>query len=486
MSMHTVTTRKLSERDGSPRLWLEGKRLLNSGFEPGHQFVVEPYGLGVVLKLQVQGTNKVSRRERKKDGRIDSIIDVRDSTALAPLMGCKAIRVVFGERQVFVSPMASELRLIRRVKRLMERLKAGKSLATAGVASGGGVLDHALHAGLRKAGIKAHLHAFNEIREDLTEQALEHNELLNDSTIVLNLPLQELAFDEMVMDRIGEVDVVCMGLPCSGASKAGRAKRRTDMPEAHPEVGHLVAGAVALLAKLNASVCIFENVIPWGNSASACILRQQLRDMAYETHERVLSGPEFGDLEARERFYMVAVSRGMDFDFDAMASKPACSSRTLADVLEPEEVVKDRWSTMDGLKAKQERDKEAGKNFMMRVFKAEDTFIGGLTKGMTKNRSTDPKIQHPTNPELLRVPTAIEHAACKGIPKHLIEGLPQTKANELLGQSVTYGAASSLGEHAGREILRWANSFGHCVKTALQQLRKTVPVGQSELFSAAA
>ncbi|MEG0414278.1 MAG: hypothetical protein RR584_15605, partial [Comamonas sp.] len=175
MSMHTVTTRKLSERDGSPRLWLEGKRLLNSGFEPGHQFVVEPYGLGVVLKLQVQGTNKVARRERKKDGRIDSIIDVRDSTALAPLMGCKAIRVVFGERQVFVSPMASELRLIRRVKRLMERLKAGKSLATAGVASGGGVLDHALHAGLRKAGIKAHLHAFNEIREDLTEQALEHN-----------------------------------------------------------------------------------------------------------------------------------------------------------------------------------------------------------------------------------------------------------------------------------------------------------------------
>lgn len=109
--------------------------------------------------------------------------------------------------------------MIRRVKRLMERLKAGKSLATAGVASGGGVLDHALHAGLRKAGIKAHLHAFNEIREDLTEQALEHNELLNDSTIVLNLPLQELAFDEMVMDRIGEVDVVCMGLPCSGASK---------------------------------------------------------------------------------------------------------------------------------------------------------------------------------------------------------------------------------------------------------------------------
>lgn len=66
MSMHTVTTRKLSERDGSPRLWLEGKRLLNSGFEPGHQFVVEPYGLGVVLKLQVQGTNKVARRERKK------------------------------------------------------------------------------------------------------------------------------------------------------------------------------------------------------------------------------------------------------------------------------------------------------------------------------------------------------------------------------------------------------------------------------------
>ena len=128
---------------------------------------------------------------------------------------------------------------------------SGESLKTAGVASGGGVLDHAVHTGMERAGVSVSLHAFNEIREDLVEQALEHNEFVTDKTVVLNMPLQELAFDDCVLSRVGEVDVISLGLPCSGASVAGRAKRKTEVPEAHPDVGHLVAGAVAIIAKLN-------------------------------------------------------------------------------------------------------------------------------------------------------------------------------------------------------------------------------------------
>ena len=66
MSIHTVTTRQLSERNGKPRLWIEGQRLKASGFEPSAMFVIEPHQQGIVLKLVELGTNKVSRRERKE------------------------------------------------------------------------------------------------------------------------------------------------------------------------------------------------------------------------------------------------------------------------------------------------------------------------------------------------------------------------------------------------------------------------------------
>lgn len=484
MSIQTVTTRQLNERNGKPRLWIEGKRLTTAGFAPGAMFVVEHHQQGIMLKLAELGTNKVSRRERQQ-GRVDSIIDIGDMSALKPLEGCKTLRVVWGEGHLYITPLASEMRRVRRLKRLKARLQSGENLKTAGVASGGGVLDHAVHTGMGRAGVNVRLHAFNEIREDLTEQALEHNEFVTDETVVLNMPLQELAFDDSVLSRLGEVDVISMGLPCSGASTSGRAKLKTPMPEAHPDVGHLVAGAVAIIAKLNPACCIFENVKPWANSASAFIMRQQLRDLGYELHERDLYGPDFGDIEARTRWSMVAVSRGIPFNYDDMPV-PQVQPRKLADVLDSPEAVADRWSPMEGLKAKQVRDIKEGKNFLMRVYTGEEEIIGCLTKGIAKNRSTDPKIQHPSNSELLRVPTAAEHARCKGVPEHLIDGLSQTKAHELLGQSVNYSAFSHLGEYVANALKNWASSISGCATSAIQQIRGAAAAGQADLFKAAA
>jgi DNA (cytosine-5)-methyltransferase 1 len=246
-----------------------------------------------------------------------------------------------------------------------------------------------------------------------------------------------------------------LGLPCSGASVAGRAKRSLGMPEEHPDVGHLVVGALALLAKLNPAVAVFENVPPYAKSASAVLIRQQLRDMGYVCHERELFGPDFGALEARTRWCLVAVTKGVDFDFEALRPEPRMA-RTLSEVLEAPEDVADRWSEMKGLKAKQERDKAAGKGFMMQIFTGAETRINTLTKGIAKNRSTDPKIAHPTNPDLLRIPTAREHARCKGVPEHLVEGLAQTTAHELLGQGIVYDPFRAVAKHVGLALKRWA------------------------------
>lgn len=450
----SVKITAIKEHRGSPRVWLEGSAPRNSGFLPGLKFVVVPHGNGVLLKLDENGDRTVSKKDRPS-GVSHSVLDINSSTDLAALKGLETARAVFGEGQVLVTPLASEIRRQRRLGRLRARLSSGVALETAGIAAGGGVLSHAMHAGLQDAGVPSTLSVHNEIREDLTEQAVAHNDAFAKGTRILTMPLQELAFDDEVLRRVGECDIVELGLPCSGASVPGRTKRGLKMPEEHPDVGHLVVGALALLARLNPAVCVFENVVPYKNTCSAVLIRQQLRDMGYVCHERELFGPDFGELEARTRWCLVAVTKGIDFDIQSMEF-PLLSPRALSEVLEPAANVADRWSPMTGLKAKQERDALAGKRFKMQLFDGSERQINTLTKGLTRNRSTDPKIRHPTNPDLLRIPTALEHARCKGVPEALIEGLPQCTANELLGQAVCYRPFRHLAKHIGKALKNWA------------------------------
>src|SRR3546814_10896513 len=71
----------------------------------------------------------------------------------------------------------------------------------------------------------------------------------------------------------------------------------------------------------------------------------------------------------------------------------------------------------------------------MQIFQPDSTKIATLTRGYAKIRSTDPKLQHPTDPTLLRQITPVEHARIKGVPDKMIEGLGITIAHQMLGQS---------------------------------------------------
>lgn len=455
---------QISEHRGNPRLWLQGHAPERAGFVPGARFDVLPHAHGVVLQLAQEGARTVSRKARKASTAPEAtppgvapVVDVNSAADLAALGGTRTVRVAYGKGVIYISPLASEVRRTRRLAALRSRLASGAPLRTASVAAGAGVLAHAVHAGLAAGGLASEVAVFNEIRPELCEQALEHNRCLGPQTVVLNMPLQELAFDNEVLARVGEVDLVELGLPCSGASVAGRAKRGLVHPEAHPDVGHLAAPALALLVRLNPVVAIFENVPQYASTASACILRQQLRDLGYVTHERELLATDFGDLEARKRWAMVAVTRGVDFDLATLTS-PGPSARTLADVLEPAHQVADRWSEMRGLKDKEVRDLAEGKNFRMQVYTGSESSIGTLTKGLSKNRSTDPKIQHPDRPELLRVPTVSEHARIKGVPPELVQGLSFTVGHQLLGQAVCVSPFQQLARHVAKALLSWGAS----------------------------
>ncbi len=446
--MKMATVLSLRDKRGAPQLWIESLAVSRAGFEPGARFSVDVRLTSVVLRIDPDGDRTVSRKLRGPS--VVAVIDINSSLTLAPLAGHDAVRVVYGQHCIFVSLLASEVRRQRRLKRLQAHLEAA-FLDTGGVACGGGILSHALHAGLADAGLRAHTRVANEIRGDLVEHAMEHNDAFEEATIMVNMPLQELAFDEPVMRRLPEVDVLELGLPCSGASSAGRAKNKLAIPEEHPLVGHLIASAIAVIARLNPVAILLENVPLYANSASAAILRTTLRDMRYDVQECVLLGTDWGELEARQRWYLVATTKGIHFDL-ASLQPGRYPVRTLADIMEPIANDDPSWSPLQYLKDKEQRDRDAGKGFRMQLYDGSETSINNLTKGLAKRRSTDPFFRHPEKPDLLRLPSVREHARCKGIPEHLVEGLCQSTGHELLGQSVVYRPVREIARHLGEAL----------------------------------
>jgi len=443
MTLRGYYIKQIRENRGKPRIWLEGKQLERAGLAAGASYEIITKGGSLVLRADPDGSRVVTSKER--NGKSWPIIDLNSKTLLSVFEGMDAVRLAVRQGEVYLLPLASELKRKRRLNRIKTRVQEGKPLEIGATSHGLGVLGHAIHEGLSNAGLPSRTAFANDIREDLMEQADRVHPAWDDRTVPFVAPMQELAFDESGARHIPEVDLFEAGIPCSGASIAGRARRGLVHPEAHPEVGHLVVGALVLIAKSNPAIVLLENVTQYAKSASADILRSQLRDLGYDCFEKEFNGADFNSLEHRKRWVMVAVTRGMAFDWNWL-QLPEKRDIRLSDVQEDIPLNSPMWSEMRGLKEKQERDKAAGKSFAMQIFSGDSTKIGTLTKGIAKNRSTDPKIQHPENPDLLRNPTPLEHARVKQVPPGLIEGMSSTLANEALGQSVIHDQFVSIAE----------------------------------------
>jgi len=452
---------KVGENRGAPRVWVSCENARRAGFEPGQRFIVQRSGKGLLIKLDTEGERVVSQKKRGE--RTIPVIDINSKETLAPVAGCEVVRVVFGKGQIYVSALASELRRQERLERVKRHVAQG-GLSTGGIAFGGGILSHAVHQGIKDAGLTPHTLVANEIREELVDHALVHNDALSQYTVVLNAPLQEVAFDDEVLKRLQPVDLVDCGIPCSGASVAGKARNKNAMMEDHEHVGHLVAAAIALIVKLNPVGIIWENVPAYSATASAAILRKQLSEFGYDVQERQFLGTAWGELEARQRWCLVAMTRGIEFDIERV-TPPVFAQRKLSDVFDPVPLDDPSWSPMTYLKDKEVRDKAAGKGFRMQLFKGEENSISTLTKGMAKRRSTDPFVIHPSNPELLRLPTVAEHARMKGVPEHLVADVGITMGHEILGQAVVYTPFRLIAKAVAEAIKRFAD--GHEIQVPM-------------------
>lgn len=441
--------KKIGENRGKPRVWLDRLQTEGAGLAPGEKYDVVVSGKTIVLTANKDGSRVVS--SKRSGDKVNPIIDLNSDELLAVFDGMAAIRVVVRRGEICLIPLASELKKQERLARLKHKLENGIPLDTGSISHGGGIMAHALHEGLKVSQIPSRLTFVNEIREELLDHASIHNDAWSKETQIFSAPMQELAFDEKGLALVPKLEILDLGLPCSGASRSGKAVRSLASAEEHPEVGHLVVASLIIVAKTNPAVLVYENVPDYSSSHSASILRTQLKELGYKLQERFLNGVVWGELENRTRWCMLAVTEGLDMDFNSLMP-PANNARKISEVLEDIPADDVRWSKMSGLRNKEMRDKENGKGFAMQVFDADSEFVNTMTKGYAKVQSTTPKLAHPDDPDLLRQFTVKEHAAFKNIPLNLVSGLSETIGHQVLGQSVIHPIFKDVGQLIGNSL----------------------------------
>ncbi len=156
------------------------------------------------------------------------------------------------------------------------------------------------------------------------------------------------------------VDILSFSMPCSGFSRAGKAKHGQN-PEAH-------TGAAALFGTMNAiraanpAVLISENVVEAQYSPAYVLLKAELIRLGYEVFERIMDASDTGSIENRKRYWFIALSKGLapGFTFDMIHSGASARQQQIAEILESD-IPESAWSENNYLKDKAQRDAADGK-----------------------------------------------------------------------------------------------------------------------------
>lgn len=87
--MNTFTiTRKIGRNRGKPRLWIEGKALVEAGLDHGTRWNLTPTNIGLLIERSAEGTRKIAG----KPGR--PIIDIIGAS-LGPLAEAENVLITY-------------------------------------------------------------------------------------------------------------------------------------------------------------------------------------------------------------------------------------------------------------------------------------------------------------------------------------------------------------------------------------------------------
>ena len=282
--MKLLAFHKLGENRGSPRVWLESRRLETLGFAVGSRFVVEARTRGVRLRIAELGTHHVAKR--RAAGGVRPIIDVANRLLLAPLAPWSEVKIEATAGLIDITPSA-------RAFAIQRRLLARPPFRTLEIFAGGGTLSAAIssHRDFRLvAGVEI------EPRFADVWQAAHHEAVLIQADIRRIHP-----------SEYPRHEVLIAAIPCTSHSLLGRAKKSLRGKPELGESGDLFLCISTLVATHLPLACVFENVPSFRTSLAGQALTHHLRQLGYHIYETVLDPHhEWDEPQDRRRWLMLA------------------------------------------------------------------------------------------------------------------------------------------------------------------------------------
>lgn len=447
--MNTVINTKVSENRGKPRIWIEGKKIAHS-FEPGDHYSLEQdvANKRITLRSDPKGQYKVSVRNR--NNRSWPLIELRGENVSSVFEVAMSLRIVVRNGLVTIEIHGSKRKTAQRVSDFLRKLLKKEPIEIGSVFTGLGVLDRAIHQGLADCGIESYTKFVVERESKYVEACLyNQSDLFRKNSTIVHSSIEDVEFTgEMTLD------VLLGSLPCTGASIAGKTKKKLQAAEFDVDCGAAFYFWLNFVQRFKPLLIVMENVTAYMKSTSMEVIKSVLNTLGYEVKLTVLNGNDFGTIENRDRMALIAVTKELD-DFDINSIVPFKErENSINELLEPIPEDDKRWKEYSYLADKEIRDKAAGKGFKRNIVDGCENSLGTIRRLYSKGGSCDQFLKHPAMNGLTRLFTPIEHARLKGIPEYLVDGVSDTIGHEMLGQSICFPVFQAVGRALGKWLLK--------------------------------
>ncbi len=399
---------KVGENRGSPRLWLESRRLETLGFSAGTAFVVEARGRGV--RLRVSEAGKLHVAHRRAAGGVRPIIDVVNRELLAPLEKWDEVKVAASVGLIEVTPSVRAFA----IRRQRNSLAPWQTLE---VFSGGGTLSAAIgaHPDFRLvAGVEI------DPRYADVWQAAHRDALLIQADVRRIHPSEYPAHEVLVA-----------AIPCTSHSPLGRAKKSLAQKPELGDTGDLFLCIAALVATRLPLACVFENVPSFGSSLAGQTLAHHLRQLGYHVTQTILDPHKtWAEPQDRRRWLMVATlfpgftlqPPNIPFDSDLSEILDPPSERDRA---EAERIA----GSIAALRRHRERHRVLGHGFGFTTITAQSSRVPTIVRSYHKI-NVGPFVETAFGPRLLRKHEVEKLMGCTLVCEHYATAI------EILGQGV--------------------------------------------------
>ena len=468
--VHKYAVKKL--KNGAARIYIQNSDCLRKAQLPENTLVRIKYMKNRIEIIACKdGDSKIMDTGR------GALLELKNKSTAKSLGDVNKISATFRTGKVIITLHYTDRKRIERVKKLIDKLSKGKPIRSASFFSGPGMLSYRLKQGLGRAGIDSQVCFANDSSGVAIECNLAGNPIWENATKDALVVIDDL--NNLDISELPEADFIEIGYPCVGQSALCKNENR-DID--HPVVGSLFIKLLAAIEKMNAGIVLFENTPRFTNSKTLEFIKREM--VGYRFENIVINAHDFGDIEARKRSCVIAVSEGLPNlnisellpDLDIVKQR-----NCLSDFLEDVPLNSELWKRMDHVKRK---DLETSHNYRNMLYNGTEKLIATITASYAAPKAGTPMIVHPVNPELQRQITPLEHSRIRRLPPTLLKQILAV-ANGTSPMVSRRGSKNIAHRMLGNGVSKYVwNAIGLFLGNYLIKCRDLITAKQHVLFAA--